>query len=174
LPKSAEGAKYDSQGQARSASPLDQAHQNGVEPCKGRNTIASISAFQASTRFFGYLTRGDVLRFARTCPWLSYFAPLALCPDSRHKPAPCLDASQHHVSTQASAMSRHKPAPCLDTSQHYVSTRASTMSLDTSRHYVSRRKPICSIRLLFVRILVLPAFRLLEFRYVRGCRVMND
>jgi hypothetical protein len=122
LPKSAEGAKYDSQGQARSASPLDQ----GVEPCRGRNTIASISAFQASMRFFGYLTRGDVLRFARTCPWLSYFAPLALCPDSRHKPAPCLDASQHHVSTQASTMSRHKPTLC-------VSTQASIMSLDANQ-----------------------------------------
>jgi hypothetical protein len=68
LVKAPKGAKYDSQGQARSASPLDQAHQKGVEPCKGRNTIASISAFQASTRFFGYLTRGDALRCASRLP----------------------------------------------------------------------------------------------------------
>ena len=25
------------------------------------------------------VTRGDALRVARACPWLSYFAPLALC-----------------------------------------------------------------------------------------------
>jgi len=27
------------------------------------------------------ITRGDALRFARACPWLSYSAPLALLPN---------------------------------------------------------------------------------------------
>jgi hypothetical protein len=42
---------------------------------KGRNTVAYISAFQALTLSFVCLTRGDALR---ACPWLSYYAPLAL------------------------------------------------------------------------------------------------
>jgi hypothetical protein len=36
--RSANGAKYDSQGQARSASPLDRI-QNGLKALKGRNNI---------------------------------------------------------------------------------------------------------------------------------------
>src|ERR1051326_2183671 len=44
---------------------------------KGRNTAASISAFQASTILFNS-NQGRRARFARACPWLSYFAPLAL------------------------------------------------------------------------------------------------
>ncbi len=37
----------------------------------------SISHFQCS-RPLRHRSRGVVLRFARTCPWLTYFAPLAL------------------------------------------------------------------------------------------------
>jgi len=74
----AKGAQYDSQGQARSASPLDD-FSNDVEPWKGRNTTPIISAFQALSAPLGLLSRGDVLASLRTCPWLSYSAPLALC-----------------------------------------------------------------------------------------------
>src|SRR6185295_19697234 len=72
---SAKGAEYDSQGQARSASPLGNRIKSPVA-LKGRNTC-DISAFQASSAR-AYRTRGDALR---ACPWLLYFAPLALWPD---------------------------------------------------------------------------------------------
>jgi len=45
--RSAKGARYDSQGQARSASPLVSTHRL-VPALKGRNTVCCISAFQAS------------------------------------------------------------------------------------------------------------------------------
>ena len=44
--QSANGAKYDSQGQARSASPQVK-QQSNIAALKGRNTAATISAFQA-------------------------------------------------------------------------------------------------------------------------------
>ena len=44
---------------------------------KGRNT-GDISAFQALTSRALSQPRGDALRFARACPWLSYRAPSAL------------------------------------------------------------------------------------------------
>ena len=74
---SAEGAGYKSQGQVRSeaehVAPGNET-KNGVPALKGRNMVR-ISAFQASNRFLGALTRGDALR---ACPWLLYFAPSAL------------------------------------------------------------------------------------------------
>ena len=70
---SANGAKYESQGQARSASPLV-AKLRSPLALKGRNWAGVISAFQASM-LCALVTRGDALR---ACPWLSYFAPLAL------------------------------------------------------------------------------------------------
>ena len=44
---------------------------------KGRNTV-DISAFQAFTSRALSQPRGDALRFARACPWLSHCAPSAL------------------------------------------------------------------------------------------------
>jgi hypothetical protein len=78
---SAEGARYDSQGQARakrSASPLDH-KKTDDRALKGRNTPASISAFQALRRTF-LINQG---RRASRLPWLLYFAPLALVPTLR-------------------------------------------------------------------------------------------
>src|SRR5829696_3518083 len=60
---SANGARYKSQGQARSASPLV-TNQNSDPALKGRNTVR-ISAFQAQTfRFCTYQGRRAPLRFA--------------------------------------------------------------------------------------------------------------
>jgi hypothetical protein len=70
---SANGAEYESQGQARSASPLESYQR--ISTLKGRNYLG-ISAFQAWVPC-ARGTRGDALR---ACPWLSYFAPLALLP----------------------------------------------------------------------------------------------
>jgi len=58
---------------ARGASPLVKRTIN-IPALKGRNNI---SAFQALF-FILAVTRGDALR---ACPWLSYFAPLALWPN---------------------------------------------------------------------------------------------
>src|ERR1044071_8323749 len=70
---SAKGAEYESQGQARSASPL--VTKSKTDPgLKGRSTTVSISAFQASNSFGG-TNQG---RRASRLPWLSYSAPLAL------------------------------------------------------------------------------------------------
>ena len=71
--RSAKGAKYDSQGQARSASPLGK-KRNDCEALKERNKGDIFRTFRAPVNWF-LLTRGDALR---GCPWLSYFAPLAL------------------------------------------------------------------------------------------------
>ena len=49
--RSAKGAKYESQGQARSASPLDQ-KSPAYRALKGRNTVAFISALQALIAFW--------------------------------------------------------------------------------------------------------------------------
>ncbi len=65
-------------GQARSASALVTKRKNWTSPEKGAIKAAFISAFQALVLFCRSLTRGDVLRFACTCPWLLYFAPSAL------------------------------------------------------------------------------------------------
>ena len=46
---SAKGAEYESQGQARSASPLVNKLKKSLVALKGRNTSVSISAFQASS-----------------------------------------------------------------------------------------------------------------------------
>ena len=76
---SAEGAQYESQGQARakrSASSLGYIIKFRVA-LKGRNT-GDISAIQAFTSRALSQPRGDALRFARACPWLSYCAPSAL------------------------------------------------------------------------------------------------
>jgi len=48
--RSANGAEYESQGQARSASPLVTYNQN-VSALKGRNLVGVISAFQASIAY---------------------------------------------------------------------------------------------------------------------------
>jgi hypothetical protein len=88
---STNGAEYDSQGQARSASPLVLAtiRDGGL---KGRN-IKRITPFQGSCRFlFWYQGRrasrlplaiifravGALIHVFATLPWLSYAAPLAL------------------------------------------------------------------------------------------------
>jgi len=74
LEQSANGAKYNSQGQARAKRARrpwlrTQKRRRGL---KGRN---SIPPFQGWARFNFCLSRGDALR---ACPWLLYFAPLAL------------------------------------------------------------------------------------------------
>jgi hypothetical protein len=68
---SANGAEYESQGQARSASPLE-AIKKFSSPEKG--VITSVfRPFQAWVPCAR--VPGDALR---ACPWLTYFAPLAL------------------------------------------------------------------------------------------------
>jgi hypothetical protein len=61
---SANGAEYESQGQARSASPLESNQK--ISSLKGRNYLG-ISAFQALVPC-ARDTRGDALR---ACPWLT-------------------------------------------------------------------------------------------------------
>ena len=75
--QSANGAKYDSQGQARSASPLDHETHEASRP-EGPKYDHMYSALSGLTGLFNLVTRGDVLASLRTCPWLSYSAPLAL------------------------------------------------------------------------------------------------
>jgi len=70
--QSANGAEYESQGQARSASPLGY-QEHTVPGLKGLNT-QPITPFQGWNNFDCF-SRGDALR---ACPWLSYSAPLAL------------------------------------------------------------------------------------------------
>jgi len=72
--QSANGAEYDSQGQARSASPLVPQTKR-YRGLKGRNIQNKLRPFRARIGLI-VLTRGDALR---ACPWLSYSAPLALC-----------------------------------------------------------------------------------------------
>jgi len=71
----AKGARYESQGQARSeaerVAPGKQ--QLKIPALKGRNIPAYFGLSGLKSRWFIF-TRGDVLR---TCPWLSYLAPLA-------------------------------------------------------------------------------------------------
>ena len=72
--RSAEGAEYDSQGQARATRarrPWLSTPKTG-QGLKGRN---SITPFQGWTRFFNFVYQG---RRASRLPWLSYSAPLAL------------------------------------------------------------------------------------------------
>jgi hypothetical protein len=81
----AKGAEYESAPKARNMiargkrearRPWISVKEKGAA-LKGRNTAASISAFQASTILLNS-NQGRRARFARACPWLSYFAPLAL------------------------------------------------------------------------------------------------
>ena len=73
--RSANGAEYESQGQARSEAErvAPGNRQSNVPALKGRNFLR-ISAFQASI-WGTYGTQGDALR---ACPGLLYIAPLAL------------------------------------------------------------------------------------------------
>jgi hypothetical protein len=71
--ESANGAEYESQGQARSASPLVGYTKEGPRP-EGPK-YASYPALSGLGKIFDFVTRGDALR---ACPWLSYSAPLAL------------------------------------------------------------------------------------------------
>jgi len=63
----ANGARYDSQGQARSASPLvvRTTRDRGL---KGRNTRPHITPLQSSNGFLLLLTRGDARRLASRLP----------------------------------------------------------------------------------------------------------
>src|SRR5829696_4902384 len=72
---SANGARYRSQGQARSASPLVM-NQNSNPALKGR--IRCVFRPFRPKPFVGVLPSGDALRFASRLPWLLYLAPLAL------------------------------------------------------------------------------------------------
>jgi len=74
----AEGAKYDSQGQAR-AKRARRPWSNITKYAwglKGRNNDRRITPFSGLMVYFDFVTRGDALR---ACPWLLYFAPSALC-----------------------------------------------------------------------------------------------
>ena len=85
---SAEGAKYESQGQARSASPLVKSHQTRLRPEGPEYRVPYYALFRAdallillpgATRFAlapGY----HIPRLWRfyACPWLSHWVPLAL------------------------------------------------------------------------------------------------
>ena len=62
---SAKGAEYESQGQARSASSLED-NQNLIPALKGRNTCV-FRPFRPRTRGL-VITRGDALRFASRLP----------------------------------------------------------------------------------------------------------
>src|SRR5829696_3039940 len=72
---SANGARYKSQGQARSASPLVM-NQNSNPALKGR--LRCVFRPFRPKPFVGVLPSGDALRFASRLPWLLYLAPLAL------------------------------------------------------------------------------------------------
>src|ERR1051326_9472615 len=71
---SAKGKTYDSQGQARSASPLVR-DQICTSALTGRNWVASISALQASISFLGYSPWGDVGALPAALTG-SYFSPV--------------------------------------------------------------------------------------------------
>src|SRR5829696_2372132 len=72
---SANGARYESQGQARSASPLV-TNQNSDPALKGRyGAYVGLSGLNLSLVYLPGATRSASLR---ACPWLSYLAPLAL------------------------------------------------------------------------------------------------
>jgi len=78
--RSAKGAKYESQGQALSAAKrvapwLEESLKRAL---KVRNKLAGYSALSELHGYFVPWSRGDVLASLRTCPWLLYFAPLAL------------------------------------------------------------------------------------------------
>ena len=74
---SAEGAEYDSQGQARSASPL--VTMNKLKRAlKVRNININYSALSALHGHCGVLPGATRLTLFGACPWLSYAAPSAL------------------------------------------------------------------------------------------------
>jgi hypothetical protein len=72
LSNSAKGAEYESEGQARSASPLVTKTPDALRP-EGPKYFA----LSGLGSFLILGSRGDALR---ACPWLSYSAPLALAP----------------------------------------------------------------------------------------------
>jgi hypothetical protein len=80
--QSANGAEYESQGQARSeAERVAPGKRKQSDPAlKARNT-RDISAFQALFDRAISQPGATYLALLGTCPWLSYFAPLALCFD---------------------------------------------------------------------------------------------
>src|SRR6185436_18227934 len=69
--------KYESPGQARSASPWVRSPKYN-EGLKGRNTARRISPFQGSSAILFCLPGATCSASLRTCPWLLYFAPSAL------------------------------------------------------------------------------------------------
>ncbi len=75
--RSANGAKYDSQGQAQSASPLVIGNQL-KRALKVRNIIAIITLFQSFKVVYAWDPGATRLALLGACPWLSYSAPLAL------------------------------------------------------------------------------------------------
>src|SRR6476646_3321344 len=97
---SANGAKYDSRGQARSASPLVRRN-NLQRALKVRNIIASYSAL---SELHGYQCVPGATRLALldAYPWLSYFAPLALVTTS----------SVEHCTVGAFSQPHHSSAIC--------------------------------------------------------------
>jgi hypothetical protein len=72
---SAEGAKYKSQGQARSASPLVTKLKFNGPALKGRNNYFGLSGLWG---FFCVVNQGRRPDEVGTCPWLLYSAPSAL------------------------------------------------------------------------------------------------
>ena len=77
--RSAKGAKYDSQGQARSASPLVNEFKSLMSPERAEYDDGYVGLSGLDARFW-LLDQGRRTRCARACPWLSYSAPLALEP----------------------------------------------------------------------------------------------
>ncbi len=75
--RSANGAKYDSQGQARSASPLGYRKpiEESTESAKYLRYYCALSELHGCLRVDPGATR---LALLGACPWLSYSAPLAL------------------------------------------------------------------------------------------------
>ena len=77
--ESAEGAQCESQGQARASEarrPWVAIQRERLRPVGPK--YHWYYALLRATRKFNNVTRGDALRFARACPWLSYCAPSAL------------------------------------------------------------------------------------------------
>jgi hypothetical protein len=83
---SADGARYNSQGQARSASPLEKSTAKKDRGLKGRNRRRRITPIQGWSYILDLVTRGDALASLALAPWLLYCAPLALSSDFLCKP----------------------------------------------------------------------------------------
>ena len=89
----ANGARYDSQGQARSEAERVAPGNNNqnVPALKGRNSLAAYFGLSGLDLACSWLTQGDALR---ACPGLSYIAPLALPSDVL-----CKATSQLHLTS---------------------------------------------------------------------------